>query len=66
MEDTQPETQAKQITSLRVMYDPAAMSPALAVDGEVYTVDPDTAEGIAKALHTAVAMSNRARGAELN
>lgn len=64
MEDTTAEGQ--QVSSLRVMYDPNTMSPALMLDGVVYTLDPTTADGIAKGLNAAVAMSNRARSAELN
>lgn len=56
----------KEITSLRVMYDPNTQSPALMLDGVAYTLDPTTAEGIAKGLQVAVAMANRARSAELN
>lgn len=55
-----------QVTSLRVMYDPRSQSPALMLEGAVYTLDPATAEVIAKGLQVAVAMANRARSAELN
>lgn len=64
MEDTTAE--GKQVSSLRVMYDPNTLSPALMLDGVVYSLDPATADGIAKGLNAAVAMSLSARAAELN
>lgn len=64
MDDT-PST-PQPLSRLRVLYDPATQSPCLQVDDQVYTVDPATAEGIAKGLFSAVAMAHRARSAELN
>lgn len=59
-------TQGSSSVKLQVMYNPATMAPAIAVDGVFYDLDPATAEGVAKGLTAAAAMAYQARTAELN